>query len=221
MKTVVAVYTNQTLVESIEELFAAIVPECRLINIIDDSLIYDVAKSGQITGSVARRLLDYYRAAEEAGADIIFNTCPSVDQVADIGRRIAKVPIIKIDDAMTAQAVEIGETIGIIATSPVMLGPTVRLTRKQAEKVGKDVKIIKSFASDAYQAILAGRLGEHDAIILKAAKSIAGQVDVIVLAEGAMARLADTLAAETGKPVLASPRLAVEAVRDMLKGALE
>lgn len=221
MKTVVAVYTTHILVENIKQLFADIVPDCRLINIIDDSLIDDVANAGQITGSVARRMLDYYRAAEEAGADIILNTCPSVDHVADIGRRIAKVPIIKIDDAMTAQAVEMGETIGIIATSPVMLSPTVRLTRRQAEKADKDVKIIKSFASNAFQAMLAGRPDEHDALILRAAKAIAGQVDVIVLAEGPMAKLVDTLAAETGKPVLASPRLAVEAVRDMLKGALK
>ncbi len=220
MKTVAAVYTNHVLVENIKELFADIVPGCRLINIIDDSLIYDIAKAGQITGSVARRMLDYYRAAEEAGADIILNTCPSVGEVADIGRRIAKVPIIKMDDPMTAQAVEMGETIGIIATSPVMLGPTERLTRRQAEKADKDVKIIKSFASNACRAILAGRPDEHDAIIL-AAKAIAEQVDVIVLAEVPMARLVDTLAAETGKPVLASPRLAIEAVRDMLKGALE
>lgn len=221
MKTVAAVYTTHVLVENIKELFADIVPDCRLINIIDDSLIADVASAGQITGSVARRMLNYYRAAEEAGADIILNTCPSVDQVADIGRRIAKVPIIKIDEAMTAQAVEMGETIGIIATLPVMLGPAVRLTRRQAEKAEKDVTIIKSIASNAFQAMLAGRPDEHDAIILKAAKAIAAQVDVLVLAEGPMARLGETLAAETGRPVLASPRLAVEAVRDMLKGALK
>lgn len=221
MKTVVAVYTTNALVENFKELFADIVPDCRLINIVDDSLSEDVAKAGQITGSVARRMLDYYRAAEEAGADIILNTCPSVEHVADIGRRIAKVPIIKIDDAMTAQAVEMGETIGIIATSPIMLSPAVRLTRRQADKADRDVKIITCLATNAFQAMLAGRPDEHDAIILKAAKAIAGQVDIIMLAEGSLAGLADTLTAETGKPVLASPRLAVEAARDMLKGALK
>ncbi len=221
MKTVVAVYTTHDFVENIKILFAEIVPDCRLINIVDDSLIADIAGAGQITGSVARRMLDYFRAAEEAGADIILSTCPSVDYVADIGRRIAKVPIIKIGDAMTARAVESGETIGIIATSPVTLGPTAWLTQTQAEKADKDVKIIKSLAGNAWQAMLAGRRDEHDAIIRREAKAIAGQVDVIVLAEGSLARLGDTLAAETGRPVLAGPRPAVEAVRDMLKGALK
>jgi Asp/Glu/hydantoin racemase len=221
MKTVAAVYTSTILVEKIKELFVDIIPDCRLINIIDDSLIVDVANAGQITGSVARRTLDYYRAAEEAGADIILNTCPSVDQVADIGRRIAKVPIIEINDAMISRAVEMGKTIGIIATLPVTLNTTVRLAFRQAEKIDKDVTIIKSLANNAFQTMLADRPHEYDAMVLKTAKEIAAQIDTIVLAEGAMARLADTLAAETGKPVLASPRLAVEAVRDMLDVALK
>lgn len=221
MKTVVAIYTALALVEDTKKLFAEIIPDCRLINLVDDSLIPDVMNAGQVTGSVARRLLDYYRAAEEAGADIILNTCSSVGEVADIGRRVASVPIIKIDDAMTAQAVELGKTIGVIATVATTLGPTVRLVRTQAQKLDKDIKIVEGLAGSAFQALLAGRPEEHDAILLQTAKDLAAQVDVIVLAQGSMARMQAKLAAETGKPVLASPRLAVEAVRDMLKGAMQ
>ncbi len=221
MKTVVAIYTALALVEDTKKLFAEIIPDCRLINLVDDSLIPDVMNAGQVTGSVARRLLDYYRAAEEAGADIILNTCSSVGEVADIGRRVASVPIIKIDDAMTAQAVELGKTIGVIATVATTLGPTVRLVRTQAQKLDKDIKIVEGLAGSAFQALLAGRPEEHDAILLQTAKDLAAQVDVIVLAQGSMARMQAKLAAETGKPVLASPRLAVEALRDMLKGAMQ
>lgn len=221
MKTVVAIYTALALVEETKKLFAEIVPDCRLINLVDDSLIPDVMNAGQVTGSVARRLLDYYRAAEEAGADIILNTCSSVGEVADMGRRVAGVPIIKIDDAMTAQAVEMGKTIGVIATVATTLGPTVRLVRSQAQKIDKDIKIVEGLAGSAFQALLAGRPDEHDAILLETAKDLATQVDVIVLAQGSMARMQAKLAAETGKPVLASPRMAVEAVRDMLKGAMQ
>jgi Asp/Glu/hydantoin racemase len=221
MKTVVAIYTALALVEDTKKLFAEIVPDCRLINIVDDSLIPDVMNAGQVTGSVARRLLDYYRDAEEAGADLILNTCSSVGEVADMGRRVAGVPIIKIDDAMTAKAVEMGKTVGVIATVATTLGPTVRLVRSQAEKIDKEIKIVEGLAGSAFQALLAGRPEEHDAILLQTAKDLAAQVDVIVLAQGSMARMEAKLAAETGKPVLASPRLAVEAVRDVLKGAMQ
>lgn len=221
MKTVVAIYTALALVEDTKKLFTEIIPDCRLINIVDDSLIPDVMNAGQVTGSIARRLLDYYRAAEEAGADVILNTCSSVGEVADMGRRVAGVPIIKIDDAMTAQAVEMGKTIGVIATVATTLGPTVRLIRSQAQKIDKNIKIVEGLASSALQALLAGRPEEHDAVLLQTAKDLAGKVDVIVLAQGSMARMQAKLAAETGKPVLASPRLAVEAVRDMLKGAMQ
>lgn len=221
MKTVVAIYTAGALVNDMKQMFSDHIPECRLINIVDDSLIQDVIKAGQVNGSVTRRLLDYYRAGEEAGAHIILNTCSSVGEVVDMGRRSAKVPIVKIDDAMTMGAVEMGSRIGVIATLPTTLDPTVKLVQSQAKKIGKEVIVVEGLAEGAFQALMDGKSEEHDALILRITKAIAGEVDVIILAQGSMGRMRDKLMQETGKPVLASPLLAVYAVRDMLKEAAQ
>ncbi|HWR30901.1 MAG TPA: aspartate/glutamate racemase family protein [Negativicutes bacterium] len=223
MKTVVAIYTAMAigLMNDIKQMIAEEIPGCRLINIADDSLIQDVIKAGGPTPSVTRRLLDYYRAAEEAGADIILNTCSSIGEVAEMGRKSAKVPLVKIDDAMTLKAVNMGNRVGVIATLPTTLGPTVRLVKSQAKKIDKSITVVEGLAVGAFEALMSGKADEHDALILETAKNLAGQVDVIVLAQGSMAKMQDKLAKETGKPVLSSPLLGVQEVRDLLKGAAQ
>ena len=221
MKTVVAIYTAMAvgLMNDVKQMVTAEIPDCRLINIADDSLIADVIKAGEVTPAVTRRLLDYYRAAEEAGATIILNTCSSIGEVVDIARKCAHVPIVKIDDAMTLKAVNMGNRVGVIATLQTTLGPTVRLVQRKADEQQKTVSVVEGLAKGAFEALMGGNSDEHDALILKTAKAIAGEVDVIVLAQGSMARMQEKLQQETGKPVLSSPLLAVQLVRDMLKEA--
>lgn len=219
MKTVVAIYTAMAvgLMNDVKQMVAAEIPDVRLINIADDSLIADVIKAGQVTPAVTRRLLDYYRAAEEAGATVILNTCSSISEVVDAARTCAHVPIVKIDDAMTAKAVGLGSRIGVIATLPTTLGPTVRLVQRKAGEQNKAIKVVEGLAKGAFEALMGGNGEEHDTLILNTAKEMAPAVDVIVLAQGSMARMQDKLQQETGKPVLSSPLLAVQLVRDMLK----
>ena len=221
MKTVVAVYTAMAvgLMNDVKQMVATEIPDVRLINMADDSLIQDVIKAGKVTPAVTRRLLDYYRAAEEAGATIILNTCSSISEVVDAARTCAHVPIVKIDDAMTQKAVGMGTRIGVIATLQTTLGPTVRLVQRKAGEQHKEVKVVEGLAKGAFEALMGGNGDEHDALILKTAKAIAADVDVIVLAQGSMARMQEKLQQETGKPVLSSPILAVQLVRDMLKEA--
>lgn len=221
MKTVVAIYTAMAvgLMNDVKQMMTEEIPDARLINIADDSLIADVIKGGKVTPAVSRRLLDYYRAAEEAGATIILNTCSSIGEVVDVARTCAHVPIVKIDDAMTEKAVDMGSRVGVIATLPTTLGPTVRLVQSKAAAAKKEIKVVEGLAQGAFEALMGGNSDEHDALILKTAKAVAPNVDVIVLAQGSMARMQDKLQQETGKPVLSSPLLAVQRVRDLLKEA--
>ena len=221
MKTVVAIYTAMAigLMNDIKQMVAEEIPGCRLINIADDSLIQDVIKANEVTPAVSRRLMDYYRAAEEAGADVILNTCSSIGEVADMGKKCARVPLVKIDDAMALKGVQMGDRVGVIATLPTTLGPTVRLVQRKADETGKKITVVEGLAKGAFEALMSGKAEEHDALILQTAKDIANQVDVIVLAQGSMAKMQDKLSQATGKPVLSSPRLGVQEVRDILKGA--
>lgn len=112
MRTVAAVFTAQSIVESTKQLFAELVPDCRVVSIIEDALIQDVIRAGQVTPEIARRLIRYYLAAQDTGADLIFNTCSSIGDVAVLARSVVSIPLVKIDDAMAAEAVRMGARVG-------------------------------------------------------------------------------------------------------------
>jgi Asp/Glu/hydantoin racemase len=217
MRTIAAVFTAQSIVESIKQLFAKLVPDCRVISIIEDALIQDVIREGQVTPAIARRLVRYYLAAQDTGADLIFNTCSSIGDVAIMARSLVSIPIVKIDDAMAAEAVRTGARVGVLATLPTTLAPTVRLVKAQAEKAGRTVSVVEGLAKGAYEALVAKQPEKHDQMVTAAAEQVATQVDVIVLAQGSMARMDAALAKKTGKPVLSSPRRGVLEVKETLE----
>ncbi|MFC0210879.1 aspartate/glutamate racemase family protein [Paenibacillus chartarius] len=219
MKTVAAVYTGQGLADPLKAVFRELLPDVRLVNIIDDSLIGDVVKAGHVPPGVARRLIQYYHNGEELGADVILNTCSSVGEVADAARSLIGIPIVKIDDSMAAIAAARYDRVAVLATLPSTLEPTMRLIRKHAEAAGRQVTLVDGLAAGAFDALVSGLPGEHDRLLLETAKRSAMEADVIVLAQGSMARMEGTLAAETGKPVLSSPRLGVEQVKAVLEAA--
>jgi Asp/Glu/hydantoin racemase len=216
MKTVVAVYTGQGLAESMKEIYRELLPDCRIVTIMDDSLIHDVVKAGRVTPAVARRLIQYYQNGAEMGADVIFNTCSSVGEVAEMARGLVDAPIVRIDDAMAHEAASRYERIGVLATLPTTLEPTKRLLRKQAERLGKPIAIVDGLAEGAYDALVAGMPERHDRILLETAERVASRADVLVLAQGSMARMEDRLSV-LGIPVLSSPYRGVLAVKKLLE----
>lgn len=218
MRTVVAIYTGQGLAEPLKSMFSELLPDCRLVNLIDDGLIHDINAAGRIQPAVIRRLIRYYENAAEMGADVILNTCSSVGEVVDLGRSCVDVPIVKIDEAMTEDAVARFGRVGVIATLQSTLAPTMKLVVAQAKLQGKSVTVLDGLADGAYQALIGGRAEVHDNLIAETAKNLANKVDVIVLAQGSMARIQESLQQQTGKPVLSSIRSGVTAVKSVLEG---
>lgn len=216
MKTVVAIHTAMPMVEPTKELFAKHMPEVRLINIVDDSLIQDVISANELTSAVKKRLLSYYDSAIDAGADIIFNTCSSVGDVALKAQKELKIPLVKIDDAMAQEAVSNYKRIGVLATLPTTLGPTVSLLRYFASQSNKSIEVFEGLAQGAFQAVIGGDKETHDKLIVDAAVAISEEVDAFVLAQGSMARMEKQLQEITGKPVLSSPERGVLNVKQMV-----
>lgn len=202
---ITAIYTGQGLCDPLSALLKKELPGLKLTNIIDDSIIADVIAAGGVTKAVAKRLVGYYAIAQEQGADYILNTCSSVGEVVELGSRMISVPIIRIDRPMAETAVKSFSRIAVIATLPTTLEPTIRLVKSAAEEQGREVTVIDGLAKGAYQALVAGRPQEHDALIEQTACSLADQADCFVLAQGSMMRMQEKLARASGKTVLSSP----------------
>lgn len=218
MKTVAAVYTAISIIDPIKRIFAELMPEHRLVNIYDDSLIPDVTRAGnRITTDIRRRFMAYCRAGEDMGADLLLSTCSSMGDIVDQVQPFVRVPILRIDRPMIEQAVAIGGAIGLLATIDTTLRPTNRLVEAVAREAGRPVKIVEGLAEGALQALNDGKPEEHDRLLMQKAQSIAGEVDAIVLAQGSMARMQEAIAAATGKPVLTSLRPGLQAVAAALR----
>lgn len=216
MKTVVVVHTGPATVQPIKQQFQQQLPDVRVINLMDDSLLNDVMAAGHLTEAVTGRIFSYMQLGQQMGADVLLNACSSVGEAASTARAAISIPIIKIDEVMAQQAVNTGTKIGVVATVRTTLEPTVRLIQAKAAAAGKAIQVTEALADGAFQALLDGKSEAHDDIVKRTIESLAGKVDVIVLAQVSMARLIPAL---TGMkvPVLASPQSGVQAVRQALE----
>ena len=128
----------------------------------------------------------------------------------DVAKQTVRTPIIKIDDAMALKAATSGTDVGVLATLPTTLDPTSDLVLAKAAEVVRTVSIHQRLAEGAFDVLMSGDRDRHDDMVSHEAAELAKEVDLIVLAQASMARLAPRLSEETGLPVLASPRMGVE-----------
>jgi Asp/Glu/hydantoin racemase len=215
---IAAVHTASPMIETTKSLAAQYLDtDIKLFNITDDSLIQEVIREDKVTDAVKRRLINYYFCAVDAGADIIFNTCSSVGEVASDSRKIIPIPIVKIDDAMTSNAVSEASRLGVLATLNSTLGPTLRLLESKASEASKIISTVQGLAKGAFDALLEGDSQKHDSLIIDKAKEISGDCEIIVLAQGSMARIQKSIEDATGRKVLSSPVLGILDLKKTIK----
>jgi Asp/Glu/hydantoin racemase len=200
----------------IGDLFRELLPDVKVIDLVDSDLLATVQRAGSISPSVVRRMCYLAQAAEDGDADVIFSVCSSLGPAIDVARRLVRVPIVKIDDPMAREAVTRGRRVGVLATVPSTLPPTTQLIATHAHEIGREVTITPRLCEGAFAALTDGDRERHDTMVSKGAHELATAVDLIVLAQASMARLAPRLAEETGMPVLASPRTGVQEVARVL-----
>ena len=215
MRSVVVVHTGPATVQPIKQQFQEILPDVRVINIMDDSLLNDVMAAGHLTEAVTGRIFSYMQLGQQMGAAALLNACSSVGEAASAARAAISIPLIKIDEAMAEQAVAAGPRIGVVATVRTTHEPTVRLIKAKATAAGRAIEVTEALAEGGFQALLDGKPELHDDIVKRTIRSVADKVDVIVLAQVSMARLVPALAGMK-VPVLSSPQSGVEAVRAAL-----
>lgn len=197
------------------DLLEETLPEADVVHFVDSDVLATVMREGRISDASTSRMVHLAQAAEAAGADVIFSACSSLGPAIDTARRSVATPIVKIDDAMTGRAVA-AERIGVLATVPTTLGPTSELIELKAAAAARPVRIVPRLCKGAFAALLGGDTTRHDAMVTAGARELAAEVDLIVLAQASMARLAPPLAEATGRPVLSSPRLGVESLKAAL-----
>ncbi|HVM24944.1 MAG TPA: aspartate/glutamate racemase family protein [Candidatus Limnocylindrales bacterium] len=213
------VHTVAALVPRFRELGRELMPDVETFDIVDETLLRDATADGRVSLETARRLFAHLAAAERHGADAILVTCSSMGGTVDAARRFAGVPLLRVDQAMAEQAVQRGRRIGVLATLRSTLEPTGELIRLVAAESAREVEVRERVCEGAFEALRDGDTDRHDELVRDGLRELLAWADVIVLAQASMARVIDTLSAdERETPILTSPRLGMERMRDLLRG---
>ncbi|MGF7454001.1 aspartate/glutamate racemase family protein [Pasteurella bettyae] len=214
-KKVFIVHTSLVSHKDLNALFHEIMPDVKVHNIVDDSLLEEVKTVGHITPNIVSRMVEYFKNAEKCGANLIFNQCSSVGEAAEIAAKSVNVPVLRIDQAMAEKAISLGQRIAVVGTVASTMEPSCQLIEKEAHKQQKQVEIIPCLIDGVLDILMKKGPEEHNQYILEKLEQIQEQVDVIVLAQGSMAVLEPQLTL-IRNPVLTSPRLGVEKAKVLL-----
>lgn len=216
---VALVYTSTTpeLIELVEqEVGKALPADAQIQSYEDPSILAEVREAGYVTAPPAARLVGMYMQAIKDGADAILNLCSSVGEVADAAQDIARytgIPIVRVDEEMCREAVRKGKSIAVMATLPTTLEPTKNTIRRVAREMNRHVELVDCLVDGAFGL----DQDQFRALMQENAMKVAGDVDVILFAQGSMAYCEQYIAEQTGKTVLSSPRFGAIALRDALR----
>ena len=187
-------------------------PACERMNLLDDSLSADLARSGRgLDAAMHQRFEALAAYAESTGAQAILFTCsafgPCIDAVA---ARRPGMPVLKPNEAMVAEAAATGRRVGLIAS----FGPTLV---SMPSEFPPGVEVVPRLAEGAMEALDQGDIAGHDACVTQAALWLQQQgCDVIALAQFSMARAQAMVRRALDLPVLTTPASAVRVLRQRL-----
>jgi aspartate/glutamate racemase len=215
-KLVVLINRTVIVVEPIKNLFKEMLPEVRVLNLVDESISEIMGKDGKVNERVVRRICHLAIMAEEVHADLCMSTCSSMVAAVDVAQRLVKVPFLNISQPMFERAIEKGRRIGLLATTHATVEPSANLLHEMAEKNGREIAVTTVLNKEAFSALLSGDVEKHEQLVLASVKELSGKVDVIVLAQATMADLESKAQKITDIPVLTSPRLAIEKIKMIL-----
>ena len=216
---VALIHTSPSMIPVFKPLAAELLPPgVRTFNVVDESLLCDIIASGTCPPATARRLANHVVSAADAGAAVILVTCSSMGPAVEAARALTVSKVVRADEAMAERAIDAGSRVGIVATLPSTLAPTESLVRATAASRGKPVEITAQVIPGAFDAVMSGDVEKHDRLVGDAVRQLARSHDVILLAQASMARAVHAIPAEeVAVSVLASPRLAMERVADLVR----
>jgi Asp/Glu/hydantoin racemase len=210
------IHTSPSMIPLFKSLAEELIPGRSIFNLVDESLLCDIVRDGRCPPATAKRLVGHVLSAAEAGASHVLVTCSSMGRAVEAARPLCDAAVLRVDEPMAETAVAAGRRIGVIATLPSTLEPTVELIKRKASEAGKQIDLTSRVVEGAFAAVIGGDGAAHDRLVSAALKEMSGKSDVIVLAQASMARVVESLPpAERPVPILSSPRLAVERLAQM------
>jgi len=197
--------------------FAALWPQARLHNILDDSLSADRANDGRLTQAMTQRFIDLSHYAVRCGCEVLLFTCSAFGPAIEAAAAVSGVPTFKPNQAMFDAALALASPeavlrVGLLATFEPSIGSMTQELQSCAEQRGLRIAIEASHVPEAMDDLQRGQADLHHQKIAQAASALPA-CDVITLAQFSMAAAQPLAQRGCTVPVLSSPDCAVTELR--------
>ena len=213
--SIAIIHAVRAAVSHIEKTFERLWPDADLVNVLDETLSRDMAQAGELTPELMARIDRLGKFGRDGGADAILYSCSAFGAAIEATREGIDLPILKPNEAMMEEALNIGEKILLAATFKPSIAPVLNELKEMAEKMGKKVDARSCFASGAFDALNQGNLDRHDTLIAEAVEDCE-PCDVVLLAQFSMARALPAVSKVVSCKVLSSPDSAVTQLKQRL-----
>jgi len=214
-RRIVLVHAVQVAMAPVEAAFQRLWPEAERVNLLDDSLSVDRGHQPDLTPAIYdrfRRLGDY---ARDIGADGVLFTCSAFGGAIEAVARALPLPVLKPNEAMFDEALDIGRSVGVIATFERSVPTLEAELHALAAQRGVPVTIRTVCEPEAMRALQAGDTATHNALMAEAATRLEGS-DAVLLAQFSISIAGPAVAARVRCPVLTSPGSAVARMKRAL-----
>lgn len=213
------VYTSTTpeLISVVEEEVKKVLGEGLFLQSYEDaSILKEAIEAGKVTSRGAAKLMNLYMEAVKDGADVVYNLCSSVGEVADEAKSFMAsmgVPLVRVDEWMCERAVLEGERIGVMATLPTTLNPTKNTLKRFAQIHHKEIVLVDGLLEGAF-GLNQEKFKEK---MLTKANELKDRVDILLFAQGSMAYCNAFIEEKTGMKVFSSPSYGAIALAEAVK----
>ena len=151
----------------------------------------------------------------QTGAQGIMFTCSSFGPAIDACREALPVPVLKPNEAMIEEALQMGNTIALLASFEPAIGSITEEFQEYARRLGRTIELRPYVVPEAMQALQSGDAATHDALLARAAEQ-ARACDVICFAQFSMTSAARRCAESSQRPVLTTPDSAVTKLKRLV-----
>lgn len=209
------IHATPVAVEPIAAAFAMLWPEAEPVNILDNSLSVDRAKSAALTAALEVRIGDLAVYGRSIGADAILFTCSAFGAAIERAGKTLDVPVLKPNEAMFEEALAFGDRIGMIATFAPAVATMEAEFVEDARRFRPTARLATCLAADAMSALRSGDAETHNQLVAERC-AVLTDVDAVMLAHFSTARALEASRAIASWPVLSSPAAAVRKLRRLL-----
>ena len=205
------IHAVRVAMQPVEDAFLRHWPQAERINLLDDALSVDRDQAGALTAELSGRISALANYAVSAGASGILYTCSAFGDAIEAVKERLRMPVLKPNEAMLAEAATLGRRLGLLATFPA----SIESMAKELKQLAPHIELETACVPQALAALQAGDAAQHDALLAAVAPKLSG-CDALMLAQFSTARARDAVARVVRCPVLTSPDSAVLAMRKRL-----